>query len=52
MDFLMIILMYVILFWDLLVSNFTSTCSTILHVPGKNTTNIPTLVDDTSTLVS
>jgi len=33
--------------------NFTSTCSTLLRVSGKHTTDIPTnLIDDFSALVS
>ena len=35
-----------------IVPNFTSTCSTLLCVLGKHTTNIPSHVDDFSTLVS
>ena len=34
-----------------IVPKFTSTCSTILRVPGKHTTNITLHVDDSSTLV-
>jgi len=34
------------------VPNFTSNCSTLLHVLGKLTTNIPTFVDESYTLVS
>jgi len=35
-----------------IVSNFTSTCSTLLRVSGKHTTDITSHVDDSSALVS
>ena len=35
-----------------IVPNFTSTCSTLLRVPGKHTTDITSHVDDSSALVS
>jgi len=35
-----------------IVPNFTSTCSTLLCVPGKHTTDITPHVDDSSALVS
>ena len=35
-----------------IVSNFTSTCSILLYVLGKHTTNITPHVDDSSALVS
>jgi len=37
---------------SLVVPNFTSICSTFLCVLGKHTTDIPTPVDDSYTLVS
>ena len=49
----MIILMCVIKFWDLLpFVNFTSTCFTLLCVPGKHTNDITSCVDDSFALVS
>ena len=35
-----------------IVPNFTSTCSTLLRVPGKHTIDITSHVDDSSALVS
>ena len=35
-----------------IVPNFISTCSTLLCVPGKHTTDITSHVDDSSALVS
>jgi len=35
-----------------IVPNFTYTCSTLLRVPGKHTTDITSHVDDSSALVS
>ena len=37
---------------SLIVPNFTSTCSTLLRVSGKHTTDITSHVDDSSALVS
>jgi len=37
---------------SLIVSNFTSTCSTLLHVPSKPTTNTHASIDELSTLIS
>jgi len=37
---------------SLVVPNFTSTCSTLLRVPGKHITDIFLQVDDSSALIS